>query len=215
MHIIRGKELVLISAAEFEALRSGYKELWIDLGTGDGRFAYREALANPQVLMIGIEPAFENLLDIARKASKKPEKGGAKNLLFVRASAEDLPQELEALCAHLSINYPWGSLLKGVALGEPLILSGLSKLLAKAGVLEIRLNYFVFENEADRVSLGLPLFDEDYLNTSLNLNYSQFGLRLEGMKLGHQSDGSGTSWGKHLSLGSDRKTLNLRFIKER
>ena len=67
----------------------------IDLGTGDGLFVYQSARENPRKFYIGIDPSPRPLEKISEKIHRKAEKGGLPNALFLQASLEDLPRELD------------------------------------------------------------------------------------------------------------------------
>jgi ubiquinone/menaquinone biosynthesis C-methylase UbiE len=69
----------------------------VDIGTGDGRFVYQCARENPNKFYIGIEPNVRPLEKISEKIHRKPDKGGAPNVLFVQAAVEALPSELNAI----------------------------------------------------------------------------------------------------------------------
>jgi 16S rRNA (adenine(1408)-N(1))-methyltransferase len=69
----------------------------VDLGTGDGHFVYRSARENPNKFYIGIDPNTPPLKKVSERIYRKPEKGGAPNVLFIHASVEDLPRELDGL----------------------------------------------------------------------------------------------------------------------
>lgn len=48
------------------------------------------------------------------KATHKPAKGGLPNSMFVEAAIESLPDEFEGVADEIHINFPWGSLLRGL-----------------------------------------------------------------------------------------------------
>ena len=48
----------------------------------------------------------------AAQARRKPARGGAPNALFIVAAAEALPEPLTGIADEITINYPWGSLLR-------------------------------------------------------------------------------------------------------
>jgi len=87
----------------------------VDVGTGDGRWLYRLARARPERLRIGVDATLDAARQVARRARRHPERGGAPNLTFVRAGAEGLPGSLAGLAAEVHVQYPWGSLLTAVA----------------------------------------------------------------------------------------------------
>jgi 16S rRNA (adenine(1408)-N(1))-methyltransferase len=83
------------------------------------------ARAHPDRLVIGLDPAWQRMIDSAQRAQRRPERGGAPNALFVCASIEDPPEELLGVADEVYVNLPWGRLLAGLVLGEPDICAGL------------------------------------------------------------------------------------------
>jgi len=90
----------------------------VDIGTGDGAFVLRTARANPKTLVIGIDANAEGMRERSHRAAAKPARGGTPNAVFVHASVEALPDELEGLATRVTILFPWGSLLRAVWTGE-------------------------------------------------------------------------------------------------
>jgi tRNA G46 methylase TrmB len=68
MESIQGKHALFIDAAELQARLTGYQQVLIDLGTGDGRFVEHVARAQPDCFAIGLDACRENL----REASRTP-----------------------------------------------------------------------------------------------------------------------------------------------
>ena len=107
-----------------------------DLGTGDGRFVLATAAANPTRLVIGIDPVADALVGASRRAAAAPRKGGLPNALFVAGAAESLPRGLHGLAERVTVNLPWGSLLRGaLALDEAA--AGIACLVAPGGTAEL------------------------------------------------------------------------------
>jgi len=69
----------------------------VDLGTGDGHLAYAVANDHPDWLVVGVDALDEPMGEIARKAARKPARGGRENLVLLRASVEALPNALDGL----------------------------------------------------------------------------------------------------------------------
>ena len=84
-----------------------------DIGTGDGRFVLATAAANPGWLVIGIDPVAGTLAEASRRAAAPAHRGGLPNALFVAAAAEALPAGLHGVADRVTVNLPWGSLLRG------------------------------------------------------------------------------------------------------
>lgn len=73
-----------------------------------------------------------NLRDTSRKAPD--------NALFVIANALELPQGLNELPVHLTINFPWGSLLAGLFDAQEGLKDGLRRIALPGACMEVRLN---------------------------------------------------------------------------
>jgi len=71
--------------------REDGRHVVIDVGTGDGRWLYRLARARPEWLYIGIDATLDAARPTMRRARRRRKRGGAPNLVFVRARAETLP----------------------------------------------------------------------------------------------------------------------------
>src|SRR5262245_40178432 len=93
----------------------------IDLGTGDGSFVYQSARRHPDRFYIGIDAQSSALEKVSEKIHRKPAKGGAPNLLFIQAAAEELPSELDGVADEVHTHFPWGSLLRALALGDEVV----------------------------------------------------------------------------------------------
>lgn len=132
MEGICGKRASIIDAATLAAQIAGYREILIDIGTGDGRYVRHVARENPAWLAIGIDACRENLRGISRDAPR--------NALFVIANALTLPGELRGVATRITINFPWGSLLAALLDGHPAFRDGLVTLARPGATLEIRLN---------------------------------------------------------------------------
>ncbi len=132
MEIIRGKHASFLDASGLAERLSGTHMVHIDIGTGDGRFVQHVAQADSSRFVIGIDACRENLQDVSRRAPA--------NALFVIANAQALPEELSALASHISINFPWGSLLAGLLSADEGLLHGLARIGQPNARLDVRLN---------------------------------------------------------------------------
>src|SRR5687768_15272589 len=113
------------------------KGIVLDIGTGDGRFVSASAKANPDKFYIGIDANAKPLEKPSMKATRKPAKGGLPNAIFVQAAVENLPEELHGIANQIHINFPWGSLLRAVTIGDPEILTSFRHIAAQGCRLEI------------------------------------------------------------------------------
>ncbi|MCP2305186.1 16S rRNA (adenine(1408)-N(1))-methyltransferase KamB [Actinokineospora globicatena] len=124
MRRVTGKQVEVVEPGAFADLRSRYSGAVLDVGTGDGKHALHLAKAHPELLVIGLDAAKDNMRKSATKASAAPKKGGLPNLLYLWAAAEQLP-ELTGI-TELHVLMPWGSLLRGVLGSDPAMLAGLA-----------------------------------------------------------------------------------------
>ena len=132
MEIIRGKASLDLDLTELKERLTTYNRITLDLGTGDGKFAFCHAGKFPNHFVIGVDSCRENLREYSR--AKLP------NLLYIIASAQNLPQELNGLVSHVTINFPWGSLLESLLIGDSKLMSGLASISRSVTTVEIRLN---------------------------------------------------------------------------
>lgn len=132
MECLNGKHTSRIDTVGLTARLAGYREVTIDIGTGDGRYVEHLAKMHRSHFVIGLDACREQLRAISRRAPH--------NALFVIANAFDLPDELKGRATALTINFPWGSLLLGLLNGDRDLLDGLCRLARPGARLELRLN---------------------------------------------------------------------------
>jgi 16S rRNA (adenine(1408)-N(1))-methyltransferase len=138
---IRGKTSAEIGVDRLATDVAGYENVLIDVGTGDGRYVLHVARTNPTWFAIGVDACRDNL----RKASRK----APSNALYVIANALALPEELGGMASKVTINFPWGSLLRALLDGEPMLVEGLLAICRPGAALEVRLNAGALLAEAD------------------------------------------------------------------
>lgn len=187
----------------------------MDIGTGDGRFVLRAAAEVPTRLVLGLDSAPHQAADSAKKARRKPTKGGVPNALFLRFAAEDLPGPFAGWASAITVNYPWGSLLRGVSdpAAQPWLLPALRGLAPPQGArLSVLLNMQPFQDPVVREAQGLPdLLAPGGIDT-LAAAYGAEGV--QGLSVDRRSGDPdvATSWGRRLVRGSGRETLVLEGL---
>jgi hypothetical protein len=132
METIRGRRSHDLSLIELSERLAGYNQIRLDLGTGDGRFVRSMAEKQRDNFFIGIDACRENLR--ANSLRKLP------NAIFVIASAQALPLELNGLASHITINFPWGSLLESLLGNDSSLVNGLLSIVRPCAQLDINLN---------------------------------------------------------------------------
>ena len=183
----------------------------VDIGTGDGRFVYRSAAANPNKFYIGIDANAKPLEKISMKATRKPAKGGLPNVLFVQAAIENLPEELNETADEIHIHFPWGSLLAAVARGENHALAALRRICAPGCILEIVIGIDRERDRAEIERLGLPQLSEEYLQKTLLVKYAAAGFEILESGALNPAEWSRleTSWARRLQSNDNRKCVYL------
>jgi 16S rRNA (adenine(1408)-N(1))-methyltransferase len=209
MVIVRGRSSVELTRAQVDALRTGYRDVAIDLGAGDGLFAYRYARAHPETLVIAIEPVRENVRDASAKAAKKPERGGAPNVVYAVASIEMLPAELRGVAGQILVTLPWGSLMRGIILGDAGVLAALASLGRADAQVRIVLNTRIFDDPVPVDARDLPELSPAYARDSLAPAFADAGLRLDLSRWLEPAEVAalGTTWAKRLSHRSPPRSL--------
>jgi 16S rRNA (adenine(1408)-N(1))-methyltransferase len=213
MRIVEGKKQRETTPEAFAELAEGYRRLALDLGTGDGGFVLRRARAEPETLCLGLDAVAEAMADSARRARAKPAKGGAANALFLVARAEALPPELLGRCDEITVNYPWGSLLRAVAEPIPEVLAGIAACARAGARVALLINLAPFGDEEQRARLDLSPLDGELADSRLRPAYRAAGLEIREIETILGALPERTSWGSKLVKGSGRSTLSIEAIK--
>jgi len=117
---------------DITAWASRFAHLHIDLGTGDGRYAVHLARVRPELGVIGIDTCLDHLHGSPRRFPA--------NVRFLRTDAREIRIEAGVHVTSVSINFPYGSLLRGLVDADPALLDRLDELLGPRGRLQIRVN---------------------------------------------------------------------------
>jgi len=213
LKIIQGRKINDLGRSGLLELISDYGEVTVDLGTGDGAFVYRLARSRRLAFCIGIDASRDRMREYSTKVSRKPQRGGAPNALYILASAEDLPEELDGIADHIYINFPWGSLLRAMVEPDERLLATLARMSRPPARLETLLNYSVFGDADLAARLGLPGLSIDYIEQVLTPVYARAGILIDERRL--LADGElpfRTTWGGRLVRASRRETLYMSAV---
>lgn len=194
MEILRGKQASFMDSASLAERLAGYDSIQIDVGTGDGRFVGHVAQASPNRFVIGVDACRENLYDTSRRAPA--------NVLYVIANAQALPAELHGLAAHISINFPWGSLLDGLLNADAGLLAGLQAVARPNAALTVRLN------GGAMAEVGWKL-DEGVAQVEAVLAANGFRMRVPTPMLAQELKRFPTTWAKRIAFGRDPRAMVL------
>jgi 16S rRNA (adenine(1408)-N(1))-methyltransferase len=213
MKVMSGKETVEITSEELFSRMGNRTKVMLDIGTGDGKFVYKFALLHPDWFCIGLDASSENLVEYSLKIGKKPSRGGVDNVLYVIANAESIPGELHNLASLICVNYPWGSLLRGIVLANINLLENIANAAVRGAEVEILTNNNIF---ADPVPLGvadLPEVTESYIEQVLKPVYSRVGLEIVSYELIGKAEMKRipTSWSGRLAFGKNPNTMKINI----
>ena len=186
----------------------------IDIGTGDGRFVYQSARQNPNKFYIGIDPNIRPLEKISEKIHRKSAKGGASNVLFIRAAVEDLPSELDGVADELHVHFPWGSLLQAVATGVVPVLKNLRRVCSRGALLEIVIGLDPARDQSEIERLGLTAITLEFIDQQLIRNYAAAGFDVieRGILNASEWPKFNTSWAKRLR-GNEQRTITYLIAR--
>jgi SAM-dependent methyltransferase len=184
-------------------------DLHVDLGTGDGKYVLRCARANPERHHVGVDALEAPMAASIRRAAAKPARGGVENARFIVRDALDPPADLLGRASLVTVNYPWGSLLRAVAAPEPAGLAAVVSLLRPGGRLVALLNASASEDSSYAERLELPALDGEHIEERLVPGWSAEGLRDVSARLldAGEEPPHRTTWGQRLVRGSGRETL--------
>lgn len=203
MQILLGRRCDELDEAELHRRIEAAERVVIDVGTGDGRGAYRRACLHPSWLVIGLDPAADRMAATAAKAARKPSKGGCANLLFVVGTAEQPPSGLIGQAHEVTVDHPWAGLLRGVVRGDPPVLRGLGSLLRPGGRLEVVIGTDIWREPVPSEVAGLPRLTASDASGALRERYADAGLSLETIDTLARDDIERfpTSWGRRVRAG--------------
>jgi len=179
----------------------------IDLGTGDGSFVYQSARRHPDRFYIGIDAQSSAMEKVSEKIHRKPAKGGATNILFIQAAVEDLPSELDGVADEIHAHFPWGSLLRALALGDKVVLRNLRRACAPGAWLEVVIALDPERDRAEIERLGLSPLSIEFLETTLIPRYraADFEVVEYGSLPPSEWPQLQTSWAKRLRSATSRQ----------
>jgi len=194
MEIIRGKASLDLDLTELKERLTNYKRITLDLGTGDGKFALCHAGRFPNHFVIGVDSCRENLREYSR--AKLP------NLLYIIASAQNLPQELNGLVSHVTINFPWGSLLESLLIGDSKLMSGLASISRSVTTVEIRLNGGALTEVGWDLEAGAEKIYTNLLQAGWRVNIPTL-MNTNALR------SFPSTWAKRLAFGRDPRAIQL------
>ena len=194
METIRGRMPCYMDLNELHARLANHQRIILDLGTGDGKFAFHYAQTFPRHFIIGVDACRENLREHSRTKLT--------NLLFVIANAQSLPHELNGLISHITINFPWGSLLQSLLNGDPNLICGLKAISRAHTTIDIRLNGGALAEAATTLERGTKIIYDNLLHAGWQVKTP---LLMDFRALRNFP----STWAKRLAFGRDPRAMSM------
>ena len=198
METLRGKHASFMNPAALAERLAVYSTIHIDIGTGDGRYVAHVAQARPETFVIGVDACRENLIDISRRAPA--------NTLFVIANAQALPAGLSGLAAHISINFPWGSLIEGLLNDDAGLMAGLAAVARPNTVIDVRLNGGALAEAGWKLEAGAA-------RVQAVLGENGFTMQPIKPMTASELKPFPTTWAKRIAFGRDPRAMALRGVR--
>jgi 16S rRNA (adenine(1408)-N(1))-methyltransferase len=211
MLVLAGRQTQELGRDDLVARAARAERVVADLGTGDGRFAYRLAREHPAWLVVGVDPSADAMAEVSRRAARKPARGGLENVLFVVGTGEALPAELDGLCDEVLAILPWGRLMRDLLLGEPETLAGIARIAAPGAGIRLILNTEIFEKPVPLDVRELPEATPEYAREQLVPRYAEHGIALEELRYLTQDEVRAlhSTWSRRLAHAREPRFLLL------
>jgi len=194
METIRGRMPCTLDSTELQARLANHQRVILDLGTGDGKFALHHARTFPYHFVIGVDSCRENLCEHSRAKLT--------NLLFVIASAQALPRELNELASHITINFQWGSLLESLLKDDPCLMRGLVSISHANAVIDVRLNGGELAETGTTLERGTKIIHANLLKSGWCIK-TPIAMDTTSLRK------SPSTWAKRLAFGRDPRAMQL------
>jgi hypothetical protein len=173
---------------------ANYNRIILDLGTGDGRYVHTLAMEHPSWFIIGVDPCRENLHEHSQAKLQ--------NMLFVIASAQHLPTELNRLVSHVTINFPWGSLLESLLNGDSNLMNGLESISQSTTSVDLRLNSGALAEAGTTLEAGVEKIYNNLIRSGWQIERPVV-VNVNALRR------FPTTWAKRLAVGRDPRAVTL------
>jgi len=192
-----------MQAAEVDKLREAAIRTVVDVGTGDGRYAYARASAHPDWLVVGLDAIDEPMGEVANKAMRKAERGGRPNLVLLRASIEEPPAELHGIADEVTVVLPWGRLLEGIVCPDDAVSRGLARLCRTGARVSITLNGEIWLESTPARFRDLPAATPEHVAAVVAPAFAESGIELSPARwLGaDETKAISSTWARKLGHG--------------
>lgn len=194
METIRGRTSLELDLNGLTKRLANYNQVILDLGTGDGRYVRSLAERYADRFVIGVDACRENL--------HKHSQAQLPNMLFVIASAQELPWELTGLISQVDINFPWGSLLRSLLSGDPDLMRGLERISRPTASLDLRLNGGALAEAGTTLASGVEAIRDNLLRAGWQVR-DPVAMDAEALRR------FPSTWARRLAFGRDPRAVTI------
>ena len=147
------------------------------------------------------------MAETSRRAAARPDRGGLPNLVFIGEGVERLPAGFDGLADLVTVNFPWGSLLRGALGLDGAVAASIARLIGPCGSLEIVLS--VVDRDRPAIGGAGPFGAADV--DTMSRTFAALGLDLvEACRLSTpEITATGSTWERRLRTDSDRPVWRL------
>ena len=158
-------------------------------------------------LFVGLDANLSGLRHVSTRAAR----AGLTNLVYVRASIEDLPAELAGVADEVTAILPWGGLLAAFANPVVPLLRNVRGLCARGAALTVVLGVDPQRDLAEVLRLGLPVMDARHFAGVLAAGYAEAGFEVTSVRAQTSEDLARwpSSWAKRLAFGRPRPVFQV------
>jgi 16S rRNA (adenine(1408)-N(1))-methyltransferase len=145
--------------------------------------------------------------EASRRAAKPAAKGGLPNALFVVAAAERTPPELRGVADELTIQFPWGSLLRGALALDDAAARGIAALLSPGATATATVSI------ETRDGLDLPTLEDPGERRALAERWRCIGVDVCALRPATAVElrSMSSTWARRLAAGRDRTVWRLEL----
>ncbi len=210
MRIVQGSNVAEASADWRQRLGVASRHVVLDVGAGDGRWAYESARANAASLFLGLDPDASALADYPYRVARKPSRGGVANVIYVAASIEEPPAELAAIANEVKVIFPWAALLRGLLDADAAVLEGLTAVARPGASFELVLTYDATHDHGAGLADDAPSLTDGLLE-ALRGPYLRSGIALRTIEPLSRGEALAipSTWGRRLLHGRPRDVFRV------
>ena len=175
------------------------------MGAGDGSSTIRTARADAGTLAIALDASTDALARGARVAARRR----LRNALFVVSAVEQL-HALDGIADVVTVNFPWGSLLRGIVCAEDAVLRPLARLPKPGAAIRVLLSI----EDRDRSMAGLSADPGSLLRNAERYRCAGLTIAACATATSAEISESGSSWAKRLAAGRARAVTALTLRRD-